>query len=106
MANEIQKTVFEQYGKVRSDETDGDDCGHEWAVHYILYRSQDDDGRACFDLYSDDGEGNGDLIARGHNETKMRSLLLRLGTFVEWASPPINHAVWAVINGQPVDIGS
>lgn len=76
--------VFDQVAKVVTDEYDGDDAGHEWAVHYVLYRTTDDDGRVCFDLYEDDGEGNGTQIARGYHQHRMVSLTLRLGAFVEW----------------------
>lgn len=80
---------MEQICKVLSGEWDGDSFGNEWPVHYVLYRTTDDSGgefhgRECFDLYSDDGAGNGDFIARGHNLIQMRSLTLRLGEFVEW----------------------
>lgn len=76
--------IFEQYAKVVSDEVDGDETGRHWKIHYVLYLTQDDDGRKCFDLYSDDGLGNGDMISRGYNERSMRSLVLRLGRHVEW----------------------
>lgn len=74
----------EQVVKVVSQEWDGDDVGNEWQVHYVLYRTRDDDGAECFDLYSDDGEGNGDMVTRGYNHAAMRSLTLKLGHFLEW----------------------
>jgi hypothetical protein len=76
--------VTEQVVKVRSDETDGDETGRHWTVHYILFHDQDDDGRDCYDLYTDDGAGNGKMICRGYNKNTMVSLTLRLGEFVAW----------------------
>lgn len=78
--------THKQHCKVRSDDYDGDETGREWAVHYVLYETVDDDGTRCFDLYSDDGEGNGDMIARGYDVHAMRSLTLRLGAFVAWGA--------------------
>ena len=80
--------MFDQYAKVVSDEWDGNEDGVEWNVHYVLYKTIDDDGAHCFDLYKDDGRGNGDMIARGYNEAAMRSLVLRLGKFLEWGVKP------------------
>ena len=48
-------------------------------------RGEDDDGHECFDVYTDDGAGNGELVARGYNHERMRTLTLALGEFVEWA---------------------
>lgn len=79
--------TFEQALKVVSPEYTGDESGREWRVHYVLYRTHDDDGRECFDLYDDDGAGNGTQIARGYHQRRMVSLTLRLGEFVEWAMP-------------------
>jgi hypothetical protein len=76
--------VPQQYLKVRTNEWDGDESGDEWQVHYVLMETEDDDGRRCFDLYTDDGEGNGNKVCRGYHETDMRSMTLRLGEFVEW----------------------
>lgn len=75
---------FEQICRVKSSEWDGDESSHEWQVHYVLYATNDDDGRDCFDLYDDDGRGNGIRIARGYTKSRMVSLTLRLGEFVEW----------------------
>jgi hypothetical protein len=80
---------FEQVLKVRSDEWDGDDDGNEWQVHYVLYRAAgdpgaDDENLTCYDLYSDDGKGNGEMICRGYHLGSMRSLALKLGELVEW----------------------
>ena len=75
---------MEQIVKVVSDEYDGNEDGVEWRIHYILFETDDDDGLKCFDLYDDDGRGNGTMICRGYNLIRMRSLTLRLGDFVEW----------------------
>lgn len=74
---------FEQIVRVESQETNADQFGG-WNVHYVVYRTRDDDGRECFDLYDDDGRGNGVKIARGYHQGRMVSLCLRLGEFVEW----------------------
>lgn len=79
--------VFEQYLKVRSNDRDDSGAGHEWTIHFVLYKTSDDNGRHCFDLYEDDGEGNGDFVCRGYKESSMLDLTLRLGTFVEWRIP-------------------
>ena len=79
-----QNATGEQIVKVRSKEYDGDETGHEWQIHYVLLREADDEGTPCFDLYDDDGRGNGNMIARGYHEPSMVSLTLRLGEFVEW----------------------
>ena len=76
--------MHQQRCKVRSNDWDGDEFGNSWQIYYILYQDTDDDDRMCFDLYDDDGRGNGTMIARGYNESAMRSLILQLGEFVEW----------------------
>lgn len=76
---------MQQIVKVVSDETTGDVFGNEWREHYVLYADNDDDGVPCFDLYTDDGQGNGNMICRGYNQGAMRSLTLRLGTWVAWS---------------------
>lgn len=76
---------------VRSDGTDGDETGREWTVHYILYEMRDE-GRTCYDIYDDDGEGNGVQICRGYNLSRMLLLTLRLGVFIEWGkNQPVNR---------------
>jgi hypothetical protein len=76
---------FEQILRVDTGETDGDESGHEWPVHYVLMRTYDDEGTGCFAVYTDDGRGNGVEICRGYHEHDMRSMVLKLGKFVEWA---------------------
>lgn len=78
--------MLEQRVKVRSSDWDCDLDGRSWAVHYVLYETEDHEGINCFDLYDDDGKGNGTMICRGYHEGRMRSLTLRLGEFVEWGS--------------------
>lgn len=68
------------------NEWDGDEFGNEWQVHYVLYRTYNEEGNRCYELYLDDGKGNGNLICRGTNEAEMRRLTLRLGEFVEWTN--------------------
>ena len=77
-------TAFEQVLRIKSNEYDGDDAGNEWQVQYVLFRTEDADGTECFDLYTDDGKGNGEMICRGYSQGSMVSLALRLGEFVEW----------------------
>jgi len=77
---------FEQIVRVESNETDGNESGKHWTVHYVLYDTIDDEDRQVFALYTDDGEGNGVEICRGYNLNAMRSLALRLGEFVEWTA--------------------
>lgn len=79
---------FEQVVKVVTDDWDSDH-GDEWRVHYVLYETVTDDGAECFDLYEDDGEGNGTQIARGFNKSRMVSLTLRLGAWVEWTDTSV-----------------
>lgn len=76
--------MFEQILRVRSNETDGDESGRHWTVHYVLFEAEDGDGNPSFDLYTDDSEGNGSFICSGGNRNKMVSLTLRLGAFLEW----------------------
>jgi len=79
--------VFEQVLKVRTSETDDaeTDIGWvSWRVHYILYRTADDDGVECFDLYCGDDRGNAKMVCRGRRQSDMVSLTLKLGEFVEW----------------------
>ena len=71
--------------RVDTGEIDGNEDGREWPVHYVLFQTEDDDGHECFDVYTDDGAGNGELVARGYNHERMRTLTLALGEFVEWA---------------------
>ena len=86
-----QSYKFEQLCKVVSDEWDGDDFGNEWPIHYVVYATCDDEGTPCFDLYSDDGKGNGDMECRSYNERRMVSICLKLGYFVEWKkNVPVN----------------
>lgn len=87
MTTQVRDPDFIQRVKVRSDETDGDETGRAWAIHYVLYETADEQGAKCFDLYEDDGHGNGVMLCRGHHESRMRSLALRLGEFVEWGHP-------------------
>lgn len=76
---------MEQVLKVRTSETDGDETGAHWTVHYVLFETVDEDRDCpCFDLFDDDGRGNGKQICRGWNRNAMVSLALRLGAFVEW----------------------
>ena len=71
--------------RVRSDEVDGDEFGNEWRVEYVLFRTSDFySGLQCFDLYTDDGQGNGVKVCSGDNHATMRSLALKLGDFVNW----------------------
>jgi hypothetical protein len=51
---------------------------------YVVYETVDDDGKECFDVYEDDGEGNGTQVARGYNIIRIRSMVLCLGEFIEW----------------------
>lgn len=109
---------FEQIVKVKSDEWDGDESGHHWQTHYVLYQTNDDldgNGHECFDLYDDDGEGNGDMIARGYNKSQMVHLTLKLGEFVEWkqgvpvrtsAAIPPSHRQTDVLGEIETDDGS
>lgn len=82
---------FDQMLRVRSGELDGDESGLEWIVEYVVYETVDDDGQAVFDLYDDDGRGNGKMLARFVNRRVAREVTLRLGEFVEWA-PGIGRA--------------
>ncbi len=75
---------MEQVAKVRGEATNGDEFGHEWREHFVLYRNEDDDGVECFDLYEDDGAGNGAMVCRGYHHGRMRSLTLALGELIEW----------------------
>lgn len=75
---------MEQILRVCSDEYDGDETGNHWQVYYVLFQTADDDSTPCYDLYDDDGRGNGTMIARGYHKGRMRSLALKLGDFVEW----------------------
>lgn len=75
---------MDQIVRVRTMDYDGNEDGVEGQIHYVLYRERDNAGRECFDLYEDDGRGNGDFIARGYHPGRMRGLVLRLGEFVEW----------------------
>ena len=69
--------------RVTAGERDGDETGREWEVDYVLFESVDDDtGLTTFDLYTDDGLGNGPRICRFDNLTVARSLMLRLGDVV------------------------
>lgn len=79
-----ESDVFEQQVRVRSGDVDGDDFGTEWDVHYAVYATEDEDGVPCFDLWQDDGHGNGELVCAGYNRQKMVSLCLKLGDQVEW----------------------
>jgi hypothetical protein len=81
---ENQMEDFVQIVKVLSDETDGDEFGHEWKVYYILYQTEDQEGYPCYDLYTDDGLGNGVRISRGYKLRDMQNLILKLGKFIEW----------------------
>ena len=76
--------MFEQDVKVRTSVVDGDESGNHWTVYYVLYDTEDDDCHVCYDLYEEDGNGNGKIVCRGYNINRMRSLTLRLGEFVEW----------------------
>lgn len=77
----MDRTQFEQILRVNSDEIDGDESGAHWRVDYVLIRTHDDAGLECYDVYTDDGYGNGDMICRGYNKHVMRSLTLKLGQF-------------------------
>lgn len=77
--------MFEQCARVVSDDWDDDGTGQAvWRIHYVLYETVDDDDVKCYDLYDDDGRGNGTQICRGYNLDRMRSLVLSLGDLVEW----------------------
>jgi hypothetical protein len=83
---------MEQIALVRTDTLDGDDFGNEWTLHYVLYRNEDHEGSPCFDIYEDDGAGNGVMLCRGWKESAMRSLILSLGDLVEWQKGvPLNR---------------
>lgn len=77
---------FDQIIKVRSNEYDGDETGREWRIHYVVYRTRDDDGRRCFDLYEDDGHGNGDMLCRFYKEARARQIAIKLGELIEYAA--------------------
>jgi hypothetical protein len=49
---------FEQIHQVRTGLWDGDSFGHEWQIYLTAYET--DSG---FELYKDDGRGNGDFFA-------------------------------------------
>ena len=70
--------------RVESDYVDGDEDGREWKVQYVLYKTLDDEYRVCYDIYTDDGLGNGVKVCRGYNANHMRSMTLQLGRFIEW----------------------
>lgn len=76
---------MKQVLRIDPNETDADTFGNEWRVFYVLYQVEDDNGTTCFDLFTDDGQGNGNMICRGYNLPDMRHMALRLGEFVEWA---------------------
>lgn len=78
---------FEQVVRVNSNERTGDESGDEWTVFYALYRVHTEEGVVVYDLYDDDGFGNGTMICRGTHRSRMVSLTMRLGTFVEWTKP-------------------
>lgn len=93
---------MEQILRVNSGEWTGDDSGREWTVFYVLHRLMvDDDGyenpdptketKEVFDLFDDDGRGNGTMICRGTNRNAMTSMVLRLGEFVEWKAGTCRH---------------
>jgi hypothetical protein len=81
----IQQGELVQLAMVRTNETDGDSYGNEWLLHYVVYHTVDDDSRECYDIYADDGEGNGTQVARGYNRSDVISIVLRLGDLVEWS---------------------
>lgn len=70
---------MEQVLKIVTDERDGDEFGQEWQLHYVLYESADDDGVTCWDLYEDDGAGNGTQVCRGYHKSSIVHMALRLG---------------------------
>lgn len=79
---------MKQICKVRTDIVDGDEGGNEWKVHYILYELDeptDYEGvHHKFEIYEDDGAGNGVFVCSGFSRRLMRGLILQLGEFVEW----------------------
>jgi hypothetical protein len=84
-------TDMKQIVRVRSAEFDGDEDGNEWQVEYVLFETHTDGAihhpTPVYQLYDDDGRGNGSLICTGTSLKRMRSLILRLGQFVEWEAP-------------------
>ena len=75
---------FEQRAKVISDDHDGDETGREWQVYYIIYETEDEDGRTVYALYKDDGEGNGEGLANFFRRNDAMHILLKLGKLVEY----------------------
>ena len=70
---------MEQILKVVTDQWDEDGHGNAWQIHYILYAVDDH-----FELWEDDGEGNGILIFTGNHKHRCIGVALRLGKQLEW----------------------
>ncbi len=73
--------MFDQRIKVRDSRSDD--------RYYVVYETIDEDNGdvQCFDIYEDDGEGNGTMVCRGHDMNRIRSMVLSLGEFIEWDRP-------------------
>lgn len=72
--------MFQQVMKVRDSRSSD--------RFYVVYETVDEDkgNCQCFDVYEDDGAGNGTMVCRGYNIIRIRSMVLSLGEFIEWAA--------------------
>lgn len=85
---------MKQVMKVISSECDGDFDPNtnriiEWKISYILYETTSNEKVQYnsiynFEIYDDDGMGNGNFICAGYSISKMINLMRKLGKFVEW----------------------
>lgn len=60
--NVVRNNVTYLYAKTATNRYDGDEAGHEWECGFSLHKH---DGNNNYDLYEDDGEGNGNYIHTG-----------------------------------------
>ena len=55
---------FEQIAQVQTEDWTGDSFGNEYLVHYTAYETNGDmPYHIVYEVYADDGNGNGDLFA-------------------------------------------
>lgn len=52
---------------------------------YIMYEVKSDAFEGFrYEIYEDDGNGNGTIVCDGTDMLRMRSMVLRLGDFIQW----------------------
>ena len=79
--------MINQILKVKTDTLVTDD-GPDYNAHYILYEQTGDPKEPQFAIYCGDGKGDaGTLVALGDRVAPMRSMVMRLGEFVEYGRP-------------------